>query len=262
MSVTRLTSALGLLAVGLILSFQVNARTNAGEVITLSGNVTASAPGADIRSLQVRSPVFEGDTIATAPNSDVKMRFSDGGYVYLRPNSRFLIERYQNAENADEDRGFFSLLRGGLRMITGLIGKRNTENQRIKTPVATIGIRGTDFEARLCLSATDCADLNPLGLAPPEPGLYAGTFDGAILINQLQFLVGQYGFTSLRNFQTVRLPGRPRILEIDNMPDPSSPEATGPRGDSSAAAQQGNQSGDGFFIPAKDLGEQLVNCGT
>src|SRR5262249_54153419 len=101
----------------------------------------------------------------------VNLKFSDGGYTLLRPNSRFHIEDYAYsgpsqtpsavpapgasarpapAPAAPEagggaGRAFFSLLKGGLRAVTGLVGKINHDDFRMTTPVATIGIRGTDI---------------------------------------------------------------------------------------------------------------------
>lgn len=60
------------------------------------------------------------------------------------------------AEGGDGSRAFFRLVKGGFRSVSGLIGKVNQDNYRVSTPVATIGIRGTRYSARLCQG--DCAD--------------------------------------------------------------------------------------------------------
>ena len=51
---------------------------------------------------------------------------------------------------AGASHAFFSLLKGGFRTVSGLIGKINHEDYSVATPVATIGIRGTDYLTVLC----------------------------------------------------------------------------------------------------------------
>src|SRR5690606_35388775 len=140
----------------------------------------------EIRALEKSGAVYPGEMISTGPNSYLNIKFTDGGMVLLRPNSRFQIEEYRytgttvdttergnsspNVEAEPEDNAFFRLLKGGFRAVTGLIGKNDRERFRVRTPVATIGIRGTDFEARLCDG--DCFDITPI----PQDGLYTGVF--------------------------------------------------------------------------------------
>lgn len=139
----------------------------AGEVTTLSGQATAASPSGDIRALQEGSTLEAGDTVNTLPNSYLRMKLADGGYVMLRPDSRFVIEDFVDARDPARDRSAFNLLKGGLRAVTGLIARRNAANYRVRSPVATIGIRGSDFELRLCQG--DCLDVDP----PPPDGAYA-----------------------------------------------------------------------------------------
>jgi len=97
-----------------------------------------------------------GDTVYTEKDSEARLRFSDGGQIALRPNSALNIQNYRFSEpEPQQDSLVMSLLRGGLRNITGLIGKRgNREAYRMNAVVATIGVRGTDFIVRLC--EADC----------------------------------------------------------------------------------------------------------
>ena len=102
-------------------------------------------------------PLEEGDVIVTEKDSFAQLVFSDGSQVALRPNSRLSVTRYHYDRTAPtEDHMLLNLLRGGLRTVTGLIGKRGDRSAySLKlSSFATIGIRGTDFIARLCDS--DC----------------------------------------------------------------------------------------------------------
>ena len=93
-----------------------------------------------------------GDALSTTRNSTVRLRFTDGGETALRPDSRITVQEYNYVrDNPQSDSLVLSLLRGGLRAITGSIGKRgNVDAYKLNVSTATIGIRGTDYTARLC----------------------------------------------------------------------------------------------------------------
>ncbi|HNL78701.1 MAG TPA: FecR family protein [Accumulibacter sp.] len=111
-----------------------------------SGNVTAvSAAGAQ-RGLNKGAEVGSGEAVVTGDGGRAQLRFTDGGMVSLQPGSEFKIDNYRFSGKEDgEEKGFFSLLRGGLRSITGLVGRNNKSAYKVTTNVATIGIRGTEF---------------------------------------------------------------------------------------------------------------------
>jgi hypothetical protein len=109
------------------------------------GNVTAVAPNGQSRSLTKGAQIGEGETINTN-SGRAQLRFTDGAYVSLQPASEFRIDQYRFEGKTDgKEKGFFSLLKGGLRTITGLVGRNNKQNYQISTTVATIGIRGTEY---------------------------------------------------------------------------------------------------------------------
>ncbi len=111
------------------------------------GGATATAPGAAARPLSRGTELAEGDTILTG-DGRVQLRFTDGAFVSLKPGSEFRIDQYRYAGKPDGDeKGFFSLLKGGLRTVTGFIGKSNHQAYQLSTTVATIGIRGTAYTA-------------------------------------------------------------------------------------------------------------------
>ena len=111
---------------------------------TSAGHFTLAARGAALG---------EGDVVITEKESFAQVVFSDGSQIALRPNSRLAVTRYHYDKAAPaEDHMLLNLLRGGLRTVTGLIGKRNDRSAYSLTVgvTATIGIRGTDFVARVC----------------------------------------------------------------------------------------------------------------
>lgn len=142
-----------------------------GLMLSTSGVVTAEDLDGNVRRLQRRAPVYEGDTLITANRARAQVRFNDRGLIALQPNTSFFIEEhnFEGQEDGTES-AIYSLLRGGLQAITGLIGHSNRDRYQVSTPIATIGLRGTHWAATFCTTACD-------GNAP---GLYGGVADGGI----------------------------------------------------------------------------------
>jgi hypothetical protein len=101
-----------------------------------------------------------GDALSTTRNSTVRLRFTDGGETAIRPDSRITVQAYNYARDEPQsDNLILGLLKGGLRAITGSIGKRgNVDAYKLNINTATIGIRGTDYTARLCNN--DCTPVS------------------------------------------------------------------------------------------------------
>ena len=130
------------------LSFSVGAwaATAAAQVDFAVGPVSAVSASGAVRALVKGEQVASGETVRTGSSARAQLRFNDGAMVSLQPNTDFRLDDYQFSGKGDgQERGFFSLLRGGLRTITGLVGRVNKDNYKITTSVATIGIRGTEY---------------------------------------------------------------------------------------------------------------------
>ncbi|HEX2826132.1 MAG TPA: FecR domain-containing protein [Burkholderiales bacterium] len=126
----------------------------AGEVTFVQGIATAQTPGFAARFLAKGEPVYEGEILNTGAKAFALITLKDGTKLTLRPNSSFQLERFKQGGN--DESAIFRILKGGVRALTGLIGKRNPQNVEVRTTTATIGIRGTSFDARLC--ENDCAE--------------------------------------------------------------------------------------------------------
>lgn len=136
----------------------------AGHVQFVSGSVQISDVAGRTRSLQKGDAVNEGDTVTSAKAASAQIRMQDGGFIAVRPETRLKFDRFVFSGNQDGDeKSFFSLLRGGFRAVTGLIGQLNKQNYRIATPSATIGIRGTDHETFVVLPGSEMAAVAPAG---------------------------------------------------------------------------------------------------
>ncbi len=198
-------STLLLMAVAVVVpvtSYSAEAATQdgVGHVVLGSGQLVARASNGSERRLQRRSQVYRGETVVVGSNSFVQIRFSDGGLVSLRSGSEFRIDKYQFSGKEDSSESLiFSLLKGGLRTISGRIGKAYRESYRMNTPVATIGIRGTHYGVRSCLG--DCG----VGVAD---GWYIGVLEGSIVftVGGKEYIcnAGEYYFIPLNGGPPVK----------------------------------------------------------
>lgn len=188
------------LALALVLPCGSALAAAAGQVTLLTGRATSASSDGTIRNLDKGSPVFSREFISTGSNSFVNIKFADGGAILIKPNSRFHIEQFAYTSSAEKksknaapatpapqrataSRAFFSLLKGGFRAVSGLIGKTDRNEYRVTTPVATIGIRGTDYEAILCddACASDPMIMEKIGVTTsPQDGLVASVVHGGI----------------------------------------------------------------------------------
>jgi hypothetical protein len=128
---------------------------SAGEVEFARGVGFAQTPGQGPRTLGRGLPLREGDRLTTSEGATAIIKLQDGTRMTVRPNSELVLQQYQFRENAPDNSFLMQLVRGGFRAVTGVISKNSPNAARIQTNTATIGIRGTDFDARLCRG--DCS---------------------------------------------------------------------------------------------------------
>lgn len=204
---------LGLVLFVSILPAASFAATKAGQVLSITGRVTASTPDGDIRQLRKGSKLYAKETVTTGYSSYTRLKFADGSYIMLRPDSRFVIDDFKYSKK-DDDRGFFSLLRGGLRAVTGLI--TNKKKYKYRTSIATIGIRGTGFIVRVCNS--DCTDIEP----QPKDGIYVEVTEKTIILSNnagdYVYHQGQFAYMLNNDTPAVTLAGRPDIFVQSPLP--------------------------------------------
>ena len=127
-----------------------------GVLTHLSGPVSVKKADGKTLAGAAGVKVIAGDVVATGAGGFARIEMSDGGEMVLRPDSQLQIESYRFAQGKPaEDNFVFRMLKGGLRTVTGLVGKRgNRDAYMLKTETATIGIRGTQFDLRVC--AANC----------------------------------------------------------------------------------------------------------
>jgi hypothetical protein len=117
----------------------------AGAVATsITGTVQVQTGSASARPVRQGDDVRQGDTIFTGGNSAAVLKFDDGQIIALTSNSRMTVTAYQYNPATESGNVLLSLVTGGMRAITGLIGRRTPNQVAYRAATATIGIRGTD----------------------------------------------------------------------------------------------------------------------
>lgn len=113
----------------------------AGRVVFVTGQVQLGSQAA-----KLEAAVNEGDEIATGADGYVYIKTVDSGFLVLRPNSRARVSEYRfDPAQLAATRVKLELLSGVARAISGQGVKAARQNFRFNTPVAAIGVRGTDF---------------------------------------------------------------------------------------------------------------------
>lgn len=218
----------------------------AGVVVQLSGPLMAKKADGTLKVLSLKSEVENGDTLITEKNTYAMVKFIDNSEITLRPASTMTIENFNfDSGKQDEDRAQFNLVKGGLRSVTGLLGKRSKEKFELKTPAATIGIRGTTFIAQWVPPAPVGAAALPTASLPGgaslAPGLYVQVLDGMINLSNKggaqNFAAGQFGFVPGQQMPPVIVPNNPGIQFT---PPPVFNSSSGPAAAAGATPSKSN----------------------
>jgi hypothetical protein len=220
-----------LLAAAGTLPGAVHAADSVGQVTHLSGTLTAKRADGSAKVFSVKSEVQEGDTLSTEHETYARIKFADGAEVVLRPGTQLKVAAYAfDQAKPQSDNIVLNMLKGGLRAVTGLVGKRNRDAVNIATTTATIGIRGTHFGALICQN--DCGGVPTVSGKPPENGLHLDVADGAIVVKnaagQQVITAGQFGFVQSASTLPVIVPPSQGIQVT--MPSSISQNNTGGRG--------------------------------
>ncbi|MGB8409156.1 MAG: FecR family protein [Gallionella sp.] len=136
----------------------------AGHVQFVYGTAQLTTAAGMTHQIRKGDAVNEGDTLTTAPAASAQVKMEDGGFVAIRPDTLLKFDSFKfNGQQDGTEQSFFSLLKGGFRAVTGLIGRLNKPNYRITTPTASLGIRGTDHETFVVTAGSPLAAKSPVG---------------------------------------------------------------------------------------------------
>jgi hypothetical protein len=147
--------------------------------------------------------------LSTEEDTFARIKFVDKGEVVLRPGTQLKIENYSfNAEKPADDNVVMNMFKGGMRAVTGLLGKRSKDKVSFQTETATIGIRGTHFGALLCNN--DCGGVGTTSGKPPPNGLHVDVTAGAVTMTNaggtVQVNAGQFGYAAGANSPPAQVP--------------------------------------------------------
>lgn len=148
---------------------------NAGKIKRLQGDVSVKGILGEAKSLEAGDTIAVGDLIQTGKRARTQIEFSDKSKITLYANTQFKIIDY-SFEKGQAGKNIAQLLKGQLRAVSGLVGKRRGDIYQMRSHVATIGIRGTEYSMRFCYKQ-DCF-INGKAI---KPGLYMGVIDGEIV---------------------------------------------------------------------------------
>ena len=141
---TTISATLGGVSGTTVLTVSVPAGTltqvvGVATIVHADGSTTPAVPGA---------PVLMGDIIETSATGAVNILFADNTTFAVSESARMSIDQFVYNAQTHSGHSFFSILQGVFVYISGLIGKNNPGTEQIETPVASLGIRGTEFIAR------------------------------------------------------------------------------------------------------------------
>lgn len=227
------------------------AQETAGRVIAAVGDVTIDREGKRLPAT-VGSPVMTGDQLVLGVQSNAQIRLTDQSIIALRPETVFKLTEYAfQGQPPERQRSAFELVKGGMRTVTGLIGRalNRPEAYSVVTPTATIGIRGTHYSLVHC----DGGCRGPGGAVAPN-GTYGAVTDGRIAVanraGERVFGADQYFQVASRDaspqpliapppFLRDRLEGRARAR--DRQQESQQARAQGGTGGQQGQASQGSQ---------------------
>ncbi|HYA46816.1 MAG TPA: FecR family protein [Burkholderiales bacterium] len=141
--------------------------STAGVFQFVAGDVRVTLAAGSERPASKGSPIGVGDTVTTAKASMAQIKMGDGAIVVVQPDSRLTVAEYRYSGKEDgTEKVQFRLEQGGIRSVTGAIGHTHKGNYMIETPIAHIGVRGTDHESWYFPSRASIDGV------PAEAGLY------------------------------------------------------------------------------------------
>ena len=116
----------------------------AGRIESTSGPVSV-IHGNQFRPAQVGMELVPGARIVTGSGAYTEVKLRDDTQLAIGPNARIRISRFHFDPNTNVGNMLLTVIKGALRVTTGLIGRRDPKAVQIRTMVGTIGIRGTQF---------------------------------------------------------------------------------------------------------------------
>ena len=212
------------------------APTIVARLLTAEGKAQVSTFSAPARTLNPGDPLYVGDTVQAAMPGFATVVFTDGTKVVVNAGSAYKITAYHFTPQGSSDNHMLTeLIKGGIRVVTGLIGKQRPSAVRYHTVIATIGIRGTNFDMA-CVPAGGggAAAILPAGgeaeggggggASPCDDALYTNTREGTTEVTSGQFKIlvpqGKIAYVDTPGGKPALVEQLPAILRDNPAPKP------------------------------------------
>lgn len=146
--------SLAILAGGMLAGSTAFAQTAGGEEIGRAERVmkvVMAQQGTQVRTIHINDPVFQDEVIRTNPDAEAELVFLDDSRLHVGPKSRVTLDNFVYNANSNGGNFVVNISVGSMRFISGKIPKKAFA---LKTPTATIGIRGTDFDVTVADDGT------------------------------------------------------------------------------------------------------------
>ena len=183
------------------------AETEVGKVTHLSGPLFAKKADGTTKALSINSGVEQADTLVTEKKTYARIKFTDNSEINMRPGTQLKLSQYNfDQAKPQEDKVVLNVVKGGMRALTGMIGKRgDRDSYKLLTETATVGIRGTTYECKICEG--NCGSI--------PNGLYLFVLEGVINVSNTagsqDLSAGQYAYVQSAGSVPKILPGNPGI---------------------------------------------------
>lgn len=148
----RALCGVGLVALLLCLAVGPALAQDVGQVKVTSGATHIERAAVKV-PVQVGTRILEADVLVTGPGGALGVAFRDNSLLSLGPDTVLVIERFVFDPTSHQGVFESSLQRGTLAAVSGKIAKQTPDAMKVKTPVAILGVRGTEFVARTASAA-------------------------------------------------------------------------------------------------------------
>jgi hypothetical protein len=132
----------------LALAAPSRAETLAGMIKTASGAAFVVHEGGR-EPAKVGRELVRNDVIETGADGAIGVTFRDNATVSIGPNTQLVLDDFVFAPEREQYSFVTRMTRGTMAFVSGTISKLSPESVSVKTPVGTIGIRGTRFLVKL-----------------------------------------------------------------------------------------------------------------
>jgi hypothetical protein len=187
-----------------------------GVVQERSGSVIAVDKRKVSRKLHKNSPIFIGDKVITGEDGSVRLQMIDDAVLDLRCFSIMVIEEY--ALKAGNRRSILNLLQGSLKKITGKIGDLTEDVYELRTPIASVGVRGTEYALRV-FQSKGCG-----GTVDADESFYLEVIKGLVDVRtkagQQVYAKGDTAYVDLPESMPKKVKIKPGIIKPAPVPAP------------------------------------------